>query len=71
MLSAGDRAFTAKFTKADGAERVIVARLVDTENHMGRSNVIDLEVSTGTPTRQIDHRTLEYVILNDVKYVVK
>jgi len=38
---------------------------------MGRSNVIDLLITTGSPTRQVDHRTLKSLILRDVKYTAK
>lgn len=71
LLSAGDTVFTVDFIKADGKPRVLTGRLLDTENHMGRSNVIDLMINTGSPTRQVDHRTLKSLILRDVKYTIK
>jgi len=71
LVSAGDSAFTVVFLKADGTERTLVGRLIDTENHMGRSNVVDLQVTSGSPNRQVDHRTIKSIILKGVKYVVK
>ena len=51
-----------------GKESTIVGRLSNAEGRMGRSLVIDL------PTggyRQVDHRTLKYLIIKNVKYTVK
>lgn len=71
LTSAGDAAFTVTFDKADGTERTLVGKLVDTENHMGRSNVDDLQVTSGSPRRQVDHRTIKQITLKGVKYTVK
>ena len=71
LTSAGDAAFTVVFDKQDGTERTLVGKLVDTENHMGRSNVDDLQITSGSPRRQVDHRTLRSLILKGVKYTVK
>lgn len=71
LIAAGDTVFETKFEKQDGTDRILVGRLVDTENTMGRSNAVDLKIATGHNQRQIDHRTLEYVILKNTKYTVK
>ncbi len=71
LLDAGDTVFTVEFIKADGKPRTLTGRLLDTENHMGRSNVIDLMITSGSPTRQVDHRTLKSLILRDTKFVAK
>lgn len=71
LTAVGDTVFTAVFEKQDGTERTIVAKLIDTENLMGRSNVTDLQVTTGTNLRQIDHRTLKSLIVKGTKYTVK
>lgn len=71
LLSAGDSVFTVVFDKATGEERTLVGKLIDTENQMGRSNVTDLEVVSGTNLRQVDHRTLKQVIVKGIKYIVK
>lgn len=68
MLSAKDDVFTASFVKQDGTNRTMIAHLIGEETKMGRSLVMDLE--EGGP-KQIDHRTLNWVILNGVKYTVK
>lgn len=37
---------------------------------MGRSLVIDLEAAAGTNFRQVDHRTIQSIILRNVKYTL-
>jgi hypothetical protein len=45
--------------------------LVKAENKLGRSLVIDLDATTPSKFRQIDHRTIEYIIVNNTKYFLK
>lgn len=71
LTGAGDAVFSVTFIKADGKRRNLTGRLLDTENLLGRSNVTDLEVTTGTNLRQVDHRTIEEIILKGTKYTVK
>lgn len=40
-------------------------------NKLGRSNVLDLNAPHGMNFRQVDHRTLQEVIINDTKYTLK
>lgn len=70
LQTAGDSVFTAKFVKQTGDDRTMIARLVGSENLMGRSNVIDME-ATGNVIKQIDHRTLHELILKGTKYTLK
>ncbi len=70
LLGAKDSVFTARFVKQDGKDRIMVARLVNSENLMGRSNVIDLE-ATGQVIKQIDHRSLYELTLKGTKYTIK
>lgn len=71
LTGAGDSVFTAVFDKQSGEERVLVGKLVDSENLMGRSNVDDLLTTDTNKRRQIDHRTLKSIILKGTKYTVK
>ena len=51
-----------------GKETVIVGRLSKASGKLGRSLIIDL------PTqgyRQVDHRSIKWLILKNVKYTVK
>lgn len=60
-----------------GKERILTGYLISTETGFGRSLVIDLKADKGTNPnhdgriRQVDHRTLIYLIHKNVKYVVK
>ena len=64
-----NRPFTVKFYKKDGSARVLRGRLVSSEHMMGRSMVEDLDKDADL--RQVDHRTIEYLIVNGVKYTSK
>lgn len=49
----------------------IVGHLVDNDNKFGRTLVIDLNAPKGESAfRQIDHRTIEFIILRNVKYTL-
>lgn len=74
-----------------GEERTLIGYLVQTEPKLGRSQVVDMEVSSltrsslcsqlTTPPRQVeagrhalrlvDHRTINWIILKNVKYVAQ
>lgn len=71
LTRAGDTVFEANFVKQDGTSRVLVGRLLDVENTMGRSNAVDLQITAGHNQRQIDHRTLNYLVYKGNKYEVK
>lgn len=45
--------------------------LLETEPKMGRSQVIDLEAPAGRRHRLVDHRTINWLILKNIKYVTK
>lgn len=63
--------FTVVFEKADKTERTLRGRLISPEPLMGRSNVADLDVTSGSPLRQVDHRTLKSIVVGGVKYTLK
>lgn len=48
----------------------LCGHLLSSENNLGRSLVIDLNAPQGKGFRQIDHRTIEYIIFKNVKYTV-
>jgi hypothetical protein len=52
----------------EGQDVEMVAHLVKSEQHMGRSLVIDLEAPEGNRFRQVDHRTIQSIILKNIKY---
>ena len=55
----------------EGSEVEMTCHLVETENLLGRSTVIDLTAHGDNKFRQIDHRTIEYIIFGNAKYVLK
>lgn len=55
-----------------GEERELVGYLLRTEPKMGRSLVVDLEVPIDEHRiRLVDHRTLQWIIFKNKKYIVK
>lgn len=49
---------------------MLIGHLVKSEQHMGRSLVIDLEAPAGNNFRQVDHRTIKSIVLRNVRYVL-
>ena len=49
----------------------MVCHLVKVENNLGRSTVIDLNAETPSKFRQVDHRSIEWIIFENTKYVLK
>lgn len=54
-----------------GEECVIVGRLVNLEPKLGRSMVKDLRVPFGFNLRQVDHRTIDWIIFKNRKFILK
>lgn len=63
--------FTICFKKANGKERVLRGRYLRHEPLMGRSYVEDLDITSGSPLRQVDHRSIKYLVVHGVKYIAK
>lgn len=49
----------------------MTCHLVKAENNLGRSTVIDLDSKMPNKFRQIDHRTIEFIIFKNTKYYLK
>lgn len=60
--------FTVSFIKSNGEERVLVGYKLSTEHNLGRSFVQDVEKKS---PRQVDHRTIQYLIHRGTKYILK
>lgn len=71
LVSSYNRPFTVAFTKADGSTRTLRGRLIKPEPLLGRSMVQDLDISDGESLRQVDHRTISSIVVDNVKYEVK
>lgn len=61
---------TVNFDKADSTNRTMICYYLNAEPGLGRSQVKDLE-DPSKPFKQVDHRTLQWIIINNVKYQVK
>jgi hypothetical protein len=76
ILDAGIRPFTVCFVKMGGEERTMRCRLLgnDSETVLGRVMVVDLDKGATSADkaeiRQVDLRTVKWLILDGVKYVV-
>lgn len=71
LVNSPNRPFTVNFTKSDGSARTLRGRLVCPEPLLGRSMVEDLDETSGHKLRQVDHRTIQYIIIEGTKYTVK
>lgn len=54
-----------------GEQCAMTCHMVEVENDLGRSLVIDLTTDKENKFRQIDHRTIDSIIFKNVKYTVK
>lgn len=66
LINAGVKPFTVVYEKQNGERRVMRARFLSTEPLLGRSIVSDLD--DDGQIKQVDHRTIESIILDKVKY---
>jgi hypothetical protein len=71
LVTAVNRPFTVCFDKTDGSERTIRGRLVKPEPLLGRSMVEDLDAPSNNRLRQVDHRTIHWLVVEGKKYIVK
>lgn len=74
LISLHNRPFTVSFQKADKSERVLRGRLIKHEALLGRSMVEDLDESPDAAKgriRQVDHREINWIVVEGVKYIVK
>lgn len=70
----GDETSLKKLSKemTKGELRTLIGHVNHTEPKMGRSSVTDLEIPLGQHrNRLVDHRTINWLIIGGVKYVVK
>lgn len=49
----------------------MTCHLVKAESVLGRSTVIDLLTTHANKFRQVDHRTINYLIIRNTKYLLK
>ena len=64
--------FTVNFDEQSGSNRTLRGKLIEPEPLLGRSYVEDLDIPLNEHRlRQVDHRSIRYLICQGVKYVVK
>lgn len=71
LVNSPNRPLSVCFLKTDGSERTLRGRLVKPEPLLGRSMVEDLDLKGDNRLRQVDHRTIKWLIVDGVKYTVK
>ena len=71
LVNSPNRPLTVCFDKQDGTERTMRGRLVQPEPLLGRSMVEDLDIDGNNRLRQVDHRTIKWLIVDGMKYTVK
>jgi hypothetical protein len=74
LLGSINRPLTVCFTKKDGTERTLRGRWLGHEKTMGRSFCEDLDIvktDKEDGVREVDHRTVKWLVVDGVKYTVK
>ncbi len=71
LIESFNRPLTVCFVKQAGQLRVLRGRLIRPEPLLGRSHVEDLDMTGQSRIRLVDHRTIKYLIVDGVKYIVK
>lgn len=68
-----DKSFISRFSKEliEGEDCTLTCHLVEAESALGRSTVIDLTTTSANKFRQVDHRSINYMIIDNTKYVLK
>jgi len=56
---------------SEGQRVTMICHLVEAHNNLGRSTVIDLSSDAPSKFRQVDHRSIEAIVLKNVKYTLK
>lgn len=55
----------------EGEECTMTCHLIKAEGSLGRSTVVDLTSEHENKFRQVDHRTINHIVFNNTKYVLK
>jgi len=68
LVSAKNDPFTVVFLKSDKTQRKLRGRLLSSEPLLGRSYVEDFDIAGENKTRLVDHRTIQSLIIGNIKY---
>lgn len=69
----GDKVFSISYNKLNGEERILVGNLVNQDNVLGFTSVIDLNIDPNDKSkgfRKVDNRSINYLVFNNIKYTV-
>ena len=55
----------------EGRQVEKICHMIEVQNNLGRSLVIDLTANSENKFRQIDHRSIDFIIFRNVKYTLK
>lgn len=69
LVTAGDKPFTVEYVKQNGEPRTLIGRLITPEPLMGRSLVEDF-FTDQSGLRQVDHRTIQSIIIGGTKFIL-
>lgn len=73
MATLADKSKLSKLAKdvISGSDCTMICHMVEVENNLGRSLVIDLTAKGPSKFRQIDHRSIESIIFQNHKFLLK
>jgi len=74
LANCGDKVFTVCFEKQDNSERILIGYFISSESFLGRTKVIDLNISPSDKTkgiRLIDNRTIKWLVVEDKRYIAQ
>ena len=54
----------------EGEECELVGHLIESDNNLGRSVIVDVKANAPNNVKQVDHRTIEWIIFKNVKYSI-
>ena len=71
FVNVGNLPFTVQFLTQKSEKRTLRGRYLSHEKLLGRSKVDDLDVTKGIRMRLVDHRNLQSLVVDGVKYILK
>ncbi len=70
LLTSHGKILSVEFEKQSGERRVLRGYLAKAEPLLGRSYCVDIDVVEDNKLRLVDHRTIHWLICDNVKYYV-
>jgi len=54
----------------EGEQCTLTGHLIDCDNNLGRSTIIDLNAKAPNNFKQVDHRSIDFLVFKNVKYTL-